>query len=184
MTGGDETDEALIAASACGDTVAFGRLVSRYQQLARRLAIALVGATDGDDVAQDSFVRAYRSLASFRDGSAFEPWLRRIVVNESRNHHRGTFRRTRREHHDAIGTGSPDAALNFSGSISYRLSGGAREGGVVNDADATGSGSMTGGAPGDVVRGKVVPIVGAKFKANETRSSFAPPTLCSRTKLR
>ena len=103
MTGGDETDAALIAASVRGDTEAFGRLVSRYQQSTRRLAIALVGATDGDDVAQDSFVRAYRSLGSFRDGAAFEPWLRRIVVNQARNHHRGSSRRVRREHLDAVG---------------------------------------------------------------------------------
>ncbi len=109
MTEGDATDEALIAASVRGDTEAFGRLVSRYQQPTRRLAIALVGATDGDDVAQDSFVRAYRSLGSFRNGAAFEPWLRRIVVNQARNHHRGSFRRTRREHHDAIAARTPES---------------------------------------------------------------------------
>ncbi len=108
VTGGDETDAALIAASVRGDTEAFGRLVSRYQQSTRRLAIALVGATDGDDVAQDSFVRAYRSLGSFRDGAAFEPWLRRIVVNQARNHHRGSSRRVRREHLDAVGAVSPE----------------------------------------------------------------------------
>ena len=109
MTDGDETDEALITASVNGDTEAFGRLVSRYQQPTRRLAVALVGATDGDDVAQDSFVRAYRSLGSFRDGAAFEPWLRRIVVNQARNHHRRSFRRTRREHNDAISAGTPES---------------------------------------------------------------------------
>ena len=109
VTEGDETDEAMIAASVRGDAEAFGRLVSRYQQPTRRLAFALVGATDGDDVAQDSFVRAYRSLGSFRDGAAFEPWLRRIVVNQARNHHRGSFRRTRREHHDAFGARTPES---------------------------------------------------------------------------
>jgi RNA polymerase sigma factor (sigma-70 family) len=98
VTDGDETEEALITASVLGDTEAFGRLVSRYQQRTRRLAIALVGATEGDDVAQDSFVRAYRSLGSFRRGAPFEPWLRRIVVNQARNHHRGSSRRARREH--------------------------------------------------------------------------------------
>ena len=107
VTQGDETDDVLIAASVRGDTEAFGRLVSRYQRPMRRLAIALVGATDGDDVAQDSFVRAYRSLGSFRKGAAFEPWLRRIVVNQARNRHRGSFRRTRREHEDAIAARTP-----------------------------------------------------------------------------
>jgi RNA polymerase sigma factor (sigma-70 family) len=113
-----ETDEALISASVHGDADAFGRLVRRYHAPIRRLAIALVGGADGDDVAQDAFVRAYRSLGSFRTGAAFEPWLRRIVVNQARNHHRSASRRTRREHHDAgkieepEALGSPQAVLD------------------------------------------------------------------------
>ena len=105
---GQETDDALIRASVRGDADAFGRLVSRYQQQTRRLAAALVGDADGDDVAQDSFVRAYRSLGSFRHGAAFGPWLRRIVVNQARNHHRGSSRRSSRERADAIANPVPE----------------------------------------------------------------------------
>ena len=42
-------------------------------------------------------MKAYRSLSSFRDGAEFRPWLLRIVVNESRNLHRGRSRRSDRE---------------------------------------------------------------------------------------
>ena len=42
-------------------------------------------------------MKAYRSLSSFRDGAEFRPWLLRIVVNESRNLHRGQSRRSDRE---------------------------------------------------------------------------------------
>ena len=110
VTYGLESDEALIAASVRGDAEAFGRLVRRYQQPTRRLAGALVGHADGDDVAQESFVRAYRSLGTFRRGAAFEPWLRRIVVNQARNHHRGASRRTRREQGDAVANRVSDSS--------------------------------------------------------------------------
>ncbi len=92
----DSSDDDLIIAAVDGDQAAFGQLVARYQLAARRLAIGLVGPSDGDDVAQDAFVRAYRSLASFRVGSPFQPWLLRIVVNQSANHHRSSTRRVTR----------------------------------------------------------------------------------------
>ena len=92
----DVCDVELIAAAAVGDTDAFGLLVARHQRAARRLAIALVGASDADDVAQEAFVRAYRSLARFRPDAPFRPWLLRIVANQASNHRRGAIRRARR----------------------------------------------------------------------------------------
>lgn len=91
------SDDALLVAAVRGDGDAFGELVSRYQRAARGLAASLVGMSDADDVAQDAFLRAHRSLASFRRGSAFGPWLLTIVAHQAANHHRTQRRRERRQ---------------------------------------------------------------------------------------
>jgi RNA polymerase sigma factor (sigma-70 family) len=93
----DRSDDELVAAAVRGDTGAFGELVARYQRSARGLAASLVGSSDADDVAQDAFLRAYRSLSSFRRGSAFRPWLLTIVAHQAANHHRSSSRRNRRQ---------------------------------------------------------------------------------------
>ena len=92
----EHSDDRLIRSAIGGDINAFGALVTRHQHAVRRLATALVGSADADDVAQDSFVRAYQALATFRPGSPFRPWLLRIVVNQAGNTRRGTRRRERR----------------------------------------------------------------------------------------
>ena len=101
MNGGpaqsDASDDQLVAAAVRGDREAFAALVERHQHAARRLSAALIGSSDADDVAQEAFVRAYRSLASFKSGSAFRPWLLRIVANQASNHRRGAARRERRQ---------------------------------------------------------------------------------------
>ena len=60
--------------------------------MALRVAYPLTAA-DADDVVQEAFVKAYRSLHRFRDGSPFRPWLLRIVANEARNSRRSAGRR-------------------------------------------------------------------------------------------
>ena len=92
----NSSDDTLVGSAVRGDVDAFGALVERHERSARSLAAALVGPSDADDVAQDSFVRAYRSLASFRRGSPFRPWLLSIVANQAANHHRSARRRERR----------------------------------------------------------------------------------------
>lgn len=97
MLPADASDDDLVTAATRGDTDAFAMLVMRHERPARRLAGALVGSSDADDVAQEAFVRAYRSLAIFRVGSPFRPWLLRIVVNQAANYRRKSARRARRE---------------------------------------------------------------------------------------
>jgi RNA polymerase sigma factor (sigma-70 family) len=87
----------VLARVRAGDTAAFAELVNRHAPMARRLAVFSGAGSDADDVVQEAFVKAYRSLSSFRDGADFRPWLLRIVINESRNLHRGTSRRSDRE---------------------------------------------------------------------------------------
>lgn len=86
-----------MARAQAGDEDAFALLVARYTPLARRTA-RLAGAGDeADDVVQEAFTKALRGLGGFRADGSFRPWLLRIVVNETRNLHRGAVRRVRRE---------------------------------------------------------------------------------------
>ena len=87
----------VLARVRAGETAAYAELVTRHAPVARRLAVLSGAGSDADDVVQEAFVKAYRSLSSFRDGAEFRPWLLRIVINESRNLHRGQTRRTDRE---------------------------------------------------------------------------------------
>jgi RNA polymerase sigma-70 factor (ECF subfamily) len=59
--------------------------VRKYQYRIVQLVERLVGDADGLDVAQETFVKAYRALNSFRGQSAFYTWLYRIAINTSKN---------------------------------------------------------------------------------------------------
>jgi RNA polymerase sigma-70 factor (ECF subfamily) len=87
----------VLARVLAGDRAAYAVLVNRHAPVAKRLAVLSGAGADADDVVQEAFVKAYRSLAAFREGSDFRPWLLRIVVNETRNLHRGHVRRVERE---------------------------------------------------------------------------------------
>ncbi|MFC7489296.1 MULTISPECIES: RNA polymerase sigma factor [unclassified Knoellia] len=97
----ETADEAMVLARVrAGETAAYAELVNLHAPIARRLAVLSGAGSDADDVVQEAFVKAYRSLSSFRDGADFRPWLLRIVVNETRNLHRGQSRRVARELRD------------------------------------------------------------------------------------
>ena len=69
-----------------GDREAFGRLVRRHQRRVYAAALHILGNhSDADDVTQESFVRAYRGLASFDGRADFFTWLYRITVNTALN---------------------------------------------------------------------------------------------------
>jgi RNA polymerase sigma-70 factor (ECF subfamily) len=92
---GRPPDEAEVVERARrGDVAAYEELVQRYTEMAFRTAYLVTGsAPDAEDAAQDAFVKAYRALPRFRAGSAFRPWLLRIVGNEARNRRRAAGRR-------------------------------------------------------------------------------------------
>lgn len=87
----------ILARVRAGERAAYAELVVAHAPLAKRVAVLAGAGGDADDVVQEAFVKAYRSLATFRDGSGFRPWLLRIVVNETHNHRRGSGRRAERE---------------------------------------------------------------------------------------
>lgn len=98
-----QSDVEVIRRVLDGEAAAFELLVQRYQHTIFRLARRMTrNAEDARDLAQDAFVQAYRSLASFRGQSSFATWLYRIAVNLCLNH----LRVSRRE-----GTGEADADL-------------------------------------------------------------------------
>ena len=80
-----------------GDPDAYAALVRRHAPAAVRTATFLGAGADAEDVVQEAFVKAYRALDRYREGSAFRPWLLRIVANETRNLHRAAGRRAARE---------------------------------------------------------------------------------------
>jgi RNA polymerase sigma factor (sigma-70 family) len=95
LSGDDEAE--LVARARAGDADAYAGLVRRHAGVAVRTAALLGAGADAEDVVQDAFVKAYRTLGRFRTGAPFRPWLLRIVANETRNLHRSAGRRTARE---------------------------------------------------------------------------------------
>lgn len=90
----------LIARAKQGDRSAFDELVKATYQRVHGLALRLTGNEhDADDVVQDTYVRAFRSLRKFRGDARFSTWLHRITANSA-----STFmgRRQRDSRHDDI----------------------------------------------------------------------------------
>ena len=69
------TDAALVAEVLEGETEAFGTLVDRYKNLAASFIAARVPTNEVDDLAQDTFLRAFRVLHSLRNPASFSSWL-------------------------------------------------------------------------------------------------------------
>lgn len=80
------TDQALVERVQQGDKKAFNLLVSRYQNKVAGLLTRYISPNDIPDVVQESFIKAYRSIDSFRGDSAFYTWLYRIAVNTAKNY--------------------------------------------------------------------------------------------------
>jgi RNA polymerase sigma factor (sigma-70 family) len=101
-------EEEAVQRARSGDRDAYAFLVARYSALAHRTAYLLGAGHEAEDVTQEAFVKAYRTLDSFRSGSAFRPWLLRIVANETRNLHRRWRRRTSLELRVAVQADAAD----------------------------------------------------------------------------
>jgi len=89
-------DANLVGLTRGGDRDAYGALVTRYQGHVYGLAYSLVGKwTDAQDVAQETFIRAYFNLGQLREPGRFAAWLRRVTfgvaMNWLRTHRPGAF---------------------------------------------------------------------------------------------
>jgi RNA polymerase sigma factor (sigma-70 family) len=80
-------EEVLVKRARRGDLTAYDDLVRRYQE---RIYGTIYHMTsnheDANDLAQESFIKAYHALKSFKGGSSFYTWLYRIAVNKTINH--------------------------------------------------------------------------------------------------
>ena len=82
-----ETDEQLVERVFNGEMQAFDLLVLRYQHRLLGLIGRLVrDPHEAEDIAQETFIKAYRALANFRGESAFYTWLYRIAINTANNY--------------------------------------------------------------------------------------------------
>ncbi len=80
-----DVDAPLVERVKRGDQRAFEMLVVKYQRRVERLIARMVRDTDlVPDIAQETFIRAYRALPNFRGDSAFYTWLYRIAVNTAK----------------------------------------------------------------------------------------------------
>jgi RNA polymerase sigma-70 factor (ECF subfamily) len=83
------TDSELAARAAAGDGSAFHALVERHRAMVYRLAYQFAGNHhDAEDIAQDVFIKVYRSLDRFRYDAQLTSWLYRIVMNACIDHRR------------------------------------------------------------------------------------------------
>ncbi len=95
--GATDEDAHVVARVVAGDLDAFEVLVTRWQQVAYRTALALGAGAEAEDIVQEAFLKAFQNLAGFRSGCSFQPWLLQIVANETKNLRRSRHRRQRLE---------------------------------------------------------------------------------------
>jgi RNA polymerase sigma-70 factor (ECF subfamily) len=80
-------DEELVKRVQAGDKAAFDILVQKYQHKVVNLITRFVSdQTECYDIAQDTFIKAYRAIGNFRGDSQFYTWLYRIAANTAKNH--------------------------------------------------------------------------------------------------
>jgi RNA polymerase sigma-70 factor, ECF subfamily len=113
-----DPDRALVEAAAAGGREAFDELVRRHHAAMITLVRVLTGGHgDADDLAQEVFVRAWRSLNGFRGDSTFRTWLHRVAINVVRTSQaregrlRRLFRRQAGER-DAFDPPAPGEAID------------------------------------------------------------------------
>ncbi|MBI2914361.1 MAG: sigma-70 family RNA polymerase sigma factor [Firmicutes bacterium] len=93
----------LIAKCRRGESEAFEVLVRTHQHSIYNYVARSVGDGQAEDLAQEVFLRAYRSIRAFRNGSSFSTWLHAIATNVCRDY----FRRKKREGQDPLPLEAP-----------------------------------------------------------------------------
>ena len=84
--GGQTSDQDLVRQTLAGEQQAFEVLVHRYSRLVFRVIRGMVPGAEVEDIGQEAFLRAYRSLGQIQHGSRLRPWLVRIAVNLCYDH--------------------------------------------------------------------------------------------------
>jgi RNA polymerase sigma-70 factor (ECF subfamily) len=97
-----DADEELVLQSQNGDPAAFEALIRNHQHMIHSLTFRMTGSlADAEDLAQETFIRAYEQIGAFRGASKFSTWLYRIAVNTCLNWRQSEARRFRLQAHAA-----------------------------------------------------------------------------------
>ena len=85
----DTTEIELVQRAQNGDHNAFDKLVARHDKRVFQVIYGMVGnLQDTQDIYQETFIRAYTKISTFRFQSEFSTWVTRIAINQSINHRR------------------------------------------------------------------------------------------------
>lgn len=96
-------DTSLVHKAKEGDVRAFDELVKRHYQGLYQVAWRYVGDHGGsDEVVQETFIKAFRSLPQFRGESSFKSWVYRIAINTAKNLLRSRGQRDTVDHDDVV----------------------------------------------------------------------------------
>jgi RNA polymerase sigma-70 factor (ECF subfamily) len=99
-----------------GDHAAFENLIRCYQRMIHSLAYRMTGsAADAEDLAQETFIRAFQQLASYRGEAKFSSWLCRIAMNACLNWRQRETRRAEIHRNWAEDTSALDAPAEDGG---------------------------------------------------------------------
>jgi RNA polymerase sigma-70 factor (ECF subfamily) len=91
-----DAESELVLQSQHGDAAAFEALIRQHQRMIHALTYRMTGSlADAEDLAQETFLRAYEQLGSFRGKARFSTWLYRIAVNTCLNWRQSEARRCR-----------------------------------------------------------------------------------------
>jgi len=119
----ESNDETLADQARSGSRAAFAALVGRYQGRVYRLAMRMTqNPSDAEEIVQEAFLRAHRSIRFFHGDSRFGTWLYRIALNEALMRRRAAARRP---------TGSIDEMCPRLSDIGFALPDGCPEGADV-----------------------------------------------------
>lgn len=109
----EPVDEELVRRVQAGDKKAFDLLVLKYQhKIVQLINRYLRDPHESLDVAQETFIKAYRALPSFRGDSAFYTWIYRIAINTAKNY---IASRSRRPSEDEIEIDTAEQFENADG---------------------------------------------------------------------
>lgn len=93
----NDEDIALITSFSKGDRASFDRLVLKYQDRIVNLCVRTIGNyAEGEDAAQETFMKVYKNLNKFKGEALFTTWLYRIAVNTSKNYRSSWWNRLKR----------------------------------------------------------------------------------------
>jgi RNA polymerase sigma-70 factor, ECF subfamily len=112
------SDQELVEATLAGDHNSYSQLVRRYQSLVFSIILKKVANREAaEELAQDVFVRAFKSLRTFRFESELSTWLVRIAINLSYNYRKSSWHRKSRRTDElgglvvSAGDAQPDSVL-------------------------------------------------------------------------